>query len=155
MADYKDYYKILGVNKNSSEAEIKKAFKTAARKYHPDMHKEADKAKMTEKFKDVNEAYEVLSDKQKKSIYDQVGPNDYKSYASGARPNPGAGAYSGFGGARSGSGRSSGGQQYYYSNDMGGNSGFDFSGAGGFSDFFQSIFGGMGEWAVLQTLLRE
>ena len=62
MASYKDYYKILGVSKNATDAEIKKAFKTAARKYHPDLHPESKKAEMTEKFKDVNEAYAVLSD---------------------------------------------------------------------------------------------
>ena len=83
MAEYKDYYKILGVNKNASDAEIKKAFKTMARKYHPDMHPEAEKARMTEKFKDINEAYTVLSDKQKRTIYDQVGQQGYQDYARG------------------------------------------------------------------------
>ena len=83
MADYKDYYKILGVNKNATDAEIKKAFKSAARKYHPDLHPESKKAEMTEKFKDVNEAYAVLSDKQKRTIYDQVGQEGYQNYARG------------------------------------------------------------------------
>ena len=73
MAEYKDYYNILGVGKNATDAEIKKAFKTQARKCHPDMHPESEKAKWTEKFKDLNEAYTVLSDKQKRTIYDQVG----------------------------------------------------------------------------------
>ena len=73
MSNYKDYYKILGVSKNATDAEIKKAFKSAARKYHPDLHPDGKKAEMTEKFKDVNEAYAVLSDKQKRTIYDQVG----------------------------------------------------------------------------------
>ncbi|MGB2579299.1 curved DNA-binding protein [Elusimicrobium simillimum] len=135
MADYKDYYKILGVNKSASDAEIKKAFKAAARKYHPDMHKDADKAAMTEKFKDINEAYEVLSDKQKRNIYDQVGP-DYKKYANG-----GAGGYQR---------QSAGGnpyEQYYGGSGGGGSQGFNFHSTGGFdsgdfSDFFQSIFGG-------------
>ena len=137
MAAYKDYYKILGVGKTASEAEIKKAFKTQARKCHPDLHPESEKAKWTEKFKDINEAYTVLSDKQKRTIYDQVGQEGYQDYARG--------------GGRSG-GRSGGAnpyqqyQQYTYSGNPG--QGFGgFSGGGGqfsgadFSDFFQSIFG--------------
>lgn len=147
MAEYKDYYKILGVNKNANEADIKKAFKVAARKYHPDMHPDNKKAEMTEKFKDVNEAYEVLSDKQKRNIYDQVGSADYQNYARGGGTQ-GAGTYGGQQTA------GNGGAQYYYSNagganpfGDGGTSGFNFNGTGGFdasdfSDFFQSIFGG-------------
>ena len=139
MAQYKDYYKILGVSKNASDAEIKKAFKAAARKYHPDLHPESKKAEMTEKFKDVNEAYEVLSDKQKRTIYDQVGSADYQNYARGGG--------AGYGGARTQSGQN--GNTYYYSSN-GGNpfgGGVNFNGTGGFnasdfSDFFQSIFGG-------------
>ena len=146
MADYKDYYKILGVSKNASDAEIKKAFKTQARKYHPDMHPESKKAEMTEKFKDINEAYEVLSDKQKRTIYDQVGSGNYQNYARGGAAsgtNSGAGNYY----------QNAGGQQYYqYTNASGANpfgQGFNFNGTGGFeasdfSDFFQSIFGGLG-----------
>ncbi|ACC98346.1 Chaperone DnaJ domain protein [Elusimicrobium minutum Pei191] len=144
MAQYKDYYKILGVNKTASETEIKKAFKTAARKYHPDLHKDADKATMTEKFKDVNEAYEVLSDKQKRQVYDQLGP-DYQNHA---RSGGGTGGYS-----RSyGSNGPQGGQYQQYYGNMGGGFGGgkqNFSGgfgAGDFSDFFQSIFGGMGDF---------
>lgn len=145
MADYKDYYKILGVNKNATDAEIKKAFKTQARKYHPDMHPESKKAEMTEKFKDINEAYEVLSDKQKRTIYDQVGSGNYQNYARGG----GASA----GGAGNYYQNPGGGQYYQYTNTGGanpfGNGGFNFNGTGGFqasdfSDFFQSIFGGLG-----------
>lgn len=141
MAQYKDYYKILGVSKNASEAEIKKAFKAAARKYHPDLQPDSKKAEMTEKFKDVNEAYEVLSDKKKRDIYDQVGSADYQNYSRGGG--------AGYGGARAQSGTN--GNTYYYSsnggNPFGGNGGFNFNGTGGFdasdfSDFFQSIFGG-------------
>ncbi len=140
MADYKDYYKILGVNKTASDAEIKKAFKNMARKYHPDMHSEADKAKMTEKFKDINEAYTVLSDKQKRTIYDQVGQQGYQDYARGggasARSGAGGNPYQGY-------------QQYSYGGQdfggFGGAQGFSSGGGGAdFSDFFQSIFGGMG-----------
>ena len=145
MADYKDYYKILGVSKNATEAEIKKAFKTQARKYHPDMHPESKKAEMTEKFKDINEAYEVLSDKQKRTIYDQVGSGDYQNYARGGASAGGAGAGNYY--------QNPGGAQYYqYTNAGGANpfgQGFNFNGTGGFqasdfSDFFQSIFGGLG-----------
>lgn len=132
MADYKDYYKILGVTKTASDADIKKAFKTAARKYHPDLHPEADKAAMTEKFKDVNEAYEVLSDKQKRTVYDQVG-------SAGAQNFGGAGQRrsQSYGGNPFGGGRAGANQSYEFHNTGG-------FGAGDFSDFFQSIFGGMG-----------
>ncbi len=142
MADYKDYYKILGVGKNASDAEIKKAFKTQARKCHPDMHPESEKATWTEKFKDLNEAYTVLSDKQKRTIYDQVGEQGYQNFARGG------------GSSRSRGGGFSGNpyqnyQQYSYTGGPGGfqNSGAQFSGGfsgGDFSDFFQSIFGGLG-----------
>ncbi len=146
MADYKDYYKILGVGKNATDAEIKKAFKSAARKYHPDLHPDAKKAEMTEKFKDVNEAYAVLSDKQKRAIYDQVGQEGYQNYARGGGAASGAQgrsrAYSGgnpFGGAYQQYAGGNGNAYYNFSSNGGG----DFGGAD-FSDFFQSIFGGMG-----------
>ncbi len=146
MADYKDYYKILGVGKTASDAEIKKAFKTQARKCHPDMHPENEKAKWTEKFKDLNEAYTVLSDKQKRTIYDQVGEQGYQDYARGG----GSSSRASSGGARySGGNPYQQYQQYTYNGNPGqGFEGFSsgdgqFSGAD-FSDFFQSIFGGMG-----------
>ena len=66
----RDYYEILGLSKNATEQEIKKAYRTLAKKYHPDMNKEAN---AEEKFKEVQEAYEVLSDEQKRSNYDQFG----------------------------------------------------------------------------------
>ena len=71
MAEKRDYYEVLGLQKGASEADIKKAFKTMARKYHPDLHpgdKEAE-----EKFKEINEAYSVLNDPEKKARYDQFG----------------------------------------------------------------------------------
>lgn len=144
MAEYKDYYKILGVNKNASDAEIKKAFKSMARKYHPDMHPESEKAKMTEKFKDINEAYTVLSDKQKRTIYDQVGEQGYQDYARGG------GTSSRARGGASGANPYQQYQQYSYGGGQdfggfGGAQGFSSGGGGAdFSDFFQSIFGGMG-----------
>ena len=70
MAEKRDYYEVLGVDKNASEDEIKRAYKKLARKYHPDMNpgdKEAE-----EKFKEINEANEVLSDPEKKARYDQL-----------------------------------------------------------------------------------
>lgn len=70
MADKRDYYEVLGVSKNASESEIKKAYRSLAKKYHPDVNKEPDAA---DKFKEINEAYEVLSDPQKKQNYDQFG----------------------------------------------------------------------------------
>lgn len=87
MADKRDYYEVLGINKGASDAEIKKAYRSMAKKYHPDMNpgdKEAEK-----KFKEVNEAYAVLSDEKKKSIYDQYGFDGL---------DPSAGGGGGFGG---------------------------------------------------------
>lgn len=94
MADKRDYYEVLGVSKGASEDEIKKAYRKLARQYHPDLH--PDDADCAEKFKEVNEAYEVLSDPNKKQRYDQFGH-------AGVDPNYGAGGggfsgFSGFGG---------------------------------------------------------
>src|SRR6184192_4292533 len=71
--DYKDYYKILGVDKKASEKEIKQAYRKLARQYHPDVNP-GDKA-AEEKFKEINEANEVLSDPEKRKRYDQLGAN--------------------------------------------------------------------------------
>ena len=71
--DYKDYYKILGVAKTASQDEIKKAFRKLAVKYHPDKNPGDKKAE--EKFKEINEANEVLSDPEKRKKYDQLGEN--------------------------------------------------------------------------------
>ena len=88
MADKRDYYEVLGVSKGASEDEIKKAYRQSAKKYHPDLHP-GDK-ECEEKFKEVNEAYEVLSDKDKKARYDQYGH-------AGVDPNFGAGGAGGYG----------------------------------------------------------
>lgn len=89
MADKRDYYEVLGLNKGASDDDIKKAYRQYAKKYHPDLHP-GDKA-AEEKFKEINEAYEVLSDKEKKARYDQFGH-------AGVDPNYGAGGAGGYGG---------------------------------------------------------
>lgn len=124
--DYKDYYKVLGVDRKATQDEIKKAFRKLAMKYHPDKNKDNKQAE--EKFKEINEANEVLSDPKKRERYDQLGASYSQWQARGG--NPGNFNwnewYSGQGGR---------GQQV----DMG-----DFGDIfGGFSDFFSAIFGGM------------
>ena len=127
MATTRDFYDILGVNKSASAAEIKSAYRKLALKWHPDRNKEKD---ATEKFKEINEAYEVLSSPEKKAKYDQFG---HAAFGGGTGFNP-------FGQQSSGNPFSS-----YYS--TGGNINFEdlFGGQGGFSDpfdIFSSFFGG-------------
>lgn len=86
MADKRDYYEVLGVDKNADDATIKKAYRQLAKKYHPDLNPGDKQAEA--KFKEVNEAYEVLSDSEKKSRYDQFGH-------AGVDPNFGAGGAGG------------------------------------------------------------
>jgi curved DNA-binding protein len=131
---YKDYYKILGVRKNASDKEIKKVYKQLAIKYHPD--KNPDDQAAEEKFKEINEAYEVLGDPEKRKKYDKLGAN-WEAY----QQSGGAGFdRSQFGGGPSGGGR----QTYYFEGDpseffrQGGRS------RSGFSDFFEAFFGGGG-----------
>ena len=89
MAEKRDYYEVLGVAKTATDAELKSAYRKLAKKYHPDLNKDNKEAE--EKFKEVNEAYEVLSDASKRQRYDQFGH-------AGVDPNYGAGAGGGFGG---------------------------------------------------------
>ena len=109
--DNTEFYERLGVDKNANSDEIKKAYRKMSKKYHPDLNKEAG---AEQKYKDVQEAYETLSDDQKRAAYDQYGS---------------AGANAGFGGGNGGG----------FSGFSGGGSGF-----GGFEDIFSSFFGGGG-----------
>ncbi len=123
MMDYKDYYKILGVERKASADDIRKAYRKLAMQHHPDKNPGDKKAE--DKFKDINEAYQVLSDEQKRARYDQLGS-----------------AYSNF---RTGGGRSSDFNEWY-ERQGGGQRGYKnaedpFGGAGNFSDFFRTIFG--------------
>ncbi len=119
MADKKDYYEVLGVNKNSTDDEIKKAYRKLARKYHPDLNRDDPKA-AEEKMKEINEAYDVLKDKEKRAQYDQFGHAAF-----------------------SGGGYGQGGGTYTNINmdDIFGNMGGGF----GFGDIFNDIFGNQGQ----------
>ena len=115
---FQDYYKTLGVERSATEKEIKTAYRKLARKWHPDLHSGDEKQKAEEQFKQINEAYEVLSDQEKRSKYDRMGANwrDGQDF----KPPPDMGDFK------------------FYTNMGGGGMG----GAGGFSDFFEMFFGG-------------
>jgi DnaJ-class molecular chaperone len=115
--EFKDYYKILGVEKNADDKAIKQAYRRLARKYHPDLNKSKGAA---ERFKEINEANEVLSDPEKRRKYDTLGP-DWQRYAQGG---PQAGEHGPF----------PGGFRVEYGGDQGD--------LGGFSEFFRTLFGG-------------
>src|SRR6202045_3608792 len=121
---FRDYYETLGVSKTASEDEIRSAFRKLARKYHPDVAK--DKKNAEEKFKQINEAYEVLSDAEKRKKYDQLGAN--WNQPGGFQPPPNWGA------------QQPGGGFSQWGGDNGGVQ-FEFGGTG-FSDFFEAFFGG-------------
>ncbi len=115
---YKDYYEILGVSRDADASAIKSAYRKLARKYHPDVNKTKE---AEEKFKDINEAYEVLSDKAKRQRYDSLGSN----WQGGADYTPPPGF-----------------ENFSFNFNQGGPQSFDFGGSG-FSDFFSSLFGDM------------
>ncbi len=137
--EFKDYYKILGVEKSASQDEIKKAYRKLAMKYHPDRNQDNKKAE--EKFKQITEANEVLSDPEKRKKYDTLGSNwkQYQSQGQGFED-----FYSHFGS----SGR---GAQYSYS----GNLDDLFGNISGFSDFFESFFGRSGAAAGRTQSVRS
>lgn len=125
-----DYYKILGVDKDIPQKDVRKAFLKRAKQFHPDLHPDDPKAKA--KFQALNEAYEVISDPEKRRKYDQYGEHWREAGA--------------FGGGAGGNG--AGGQEFHWSTSSGDSpfEGFDFSdfgGGGGFSSFFQDLFGSM------------
>lgn len=126
--DYKDYYKTLGVERKASADEIRSAYRKLAMKYHPD--KNPGDKKSEEKFKEINEAYQVLSDEQKRAHYDRLGSAYSDFRTTGGRP--GDFQWDDWFQQQQGAGQRGGGVD-----DMFGGSG----GAGGFSDFFRSIFG--------------
>ena len=115
--DYKDYYKVLGVERSASQEDIKKAFRKLAVKYHPD--KNPGNKVAEEKFKEISEAYEVLGNAESRKKYDELGAN-WKQYE-----NAGFGGHGGFG----------------FNGQGFGNQGFESS---GFSEFFERFFGGQG-----------
>lgn len=127
MSTKKDFYEVLGVSKSSSADELKRAYRKLALEYHPDKNKSKE---AEEKFKEINQAYEVLSDPQKRSTYDQVGRAGFDAGA-------GAGAQGGYGGQ--------GGQYgpFTYSYSGGNAGGFDFGGGGADPfEIFEQFFGG-------------
>jgi curved DNA-binding protein len=138
--EYKDYYKILGVERNADEKEIKKAYRRLARQFHPDM-KPGDKAAEA-RFKEINEANEVLSDPEKRRKYDELGQNYQRWQQSGGAPGGFDWSQWAANQPRGGQGRGGqpGGPRVEYANveDL-------FGGSGGFSDFFEAIFGGMAQ----------
>jgi len=119
MANKRDYYEVLGVSKTATDEELKKAYRKLAKKYHPDANPD-NKKEAEMKFKEVNEAYETLSDPQKRRMYDQFGHDGPQGFGSGTGPFGGQGGY------------------YSYSS-----SGFDgFGDFGDLGDIFSSFFGG-------------
>lgn len=136
--DYKDYYKILGVERNAGEEDIRKAYRKLAMQYHPDRNPNDKQAE--ERFKEINEAYQVLSDSQKRAHYDRLG-SDYSNWQRRGAPG-----------------------DFNWGEYVGGYPGgtrvnmddFEelFGGAGGFSDFFRTIFGRGGEGVGTSTRTR-
>lgn len=145
--DTKDYYASLGLKKGATEKELRSAFRTLARKNHPDVNPNNKEAE--QRFKDINEAYEVLSDPDKRKVYDELGSHyrEYEQYRSAggtATPSEFLRATQGMGANPFAGAGARGGTRYEFrttpfDDDIYGGSG---SGSGGFSDFFQQAFGG-------------
>jgi DnaJ-class molecular chaperone len=129
--EFRDYYQTLGVSKSATDKDIKAAFRKLARKYHPDINPGDKQAE--EKFKEINEAYEVLSDPEKRKKYDELGANwKYHDQVKAAQ------------GARGGRGFGPGGVRYEYRNVSPDDLNDLFGGGSPFSDFFNTFFGGTG-----------
>lgn len=135
VATYKDYYKILGIERTATEKEIKSAYRRLARKYHPDVHDTDTKKEAEEKFKEINEAYEVLSDPQKRAKYDGLGTG--WNHGQEWQPPPGMDGF------------------HFYTN-------LNTDDWGGFSEFFDILFGrgaefsrGINGFAHAQALRRQ
>lgn len=131
--EYKDYYKILGVNKSATQKEIKSAYRKLAKVNHPDVNPDDPEAQ--ERFKDINEAYQVLGDPEKRKKYDQLGANWRQWERMGGRPED-------FNWQRWTAGP--GGQRVHVRYGTPQDLEDIFGGLGDFSDFFEQIFGGMG-----------
>ncbi|NCC51181.1 MAG: J domain-containing protein [Spartobacteria bacterium] len=129
---FKDYYEILGVARDASQGDIKKAYRKLARKYHPDVNKTGE---AEERFKEIAEAYEVIGDEEKRARYDKLGAN-WKA-GQDFTPPPGWQAQG-----------AEGPQWQFYTSGAGPHSGFHAEDMGGFSDFFSSIFGDMGGFSA-------
>jgi curved DNA-binding protein len=127
--EYRDYYETLGVERSASEKEIKQAYRRLARQYHPDVNRSPG---AEERFKEINEAYQVLSDSEKRRKYDQLGDSWQSWQQQGA---PGGFDWSRWTTGHPGAGRVR--MEYGDLSDL-----FGQGGMGGFSDFFESIFGG-------------
>ena len=158
--DYKDYYKILGVPKTANDKDIKAAYRRLARKWHPDVNPQNHKQSEA-KFKEINEANDVLSDPAKRKKYDELGANwqQYEQWQrGGGQQQQGPFQWGGFGQQGGGGG---GGQYQTMSQEeleqilggMGGNG--SGMGGGAFSDFFNMFFGGGGGQAGQQTARRS
>lgn len=131
--EYKDYYKLLGVNKNATEKEIKSAFRKLAREYHPDVNPDDPQAEAH--FKEINEAYEVLSDSEKRAKYEQLGADWQRWQRAGGQPGD-------FDWSRWTS--APGGERVHVRYGTPEDLKDLFGGSSPFSDFFTSIFGGLG-----------